>query len=499
MEFDQLSFFQDALSILPEIIVTITLLVVVVLDIIFKDSSLLSNTSLLGLSGSLFVLLIQWNHPASTSFSGSIQLNVFNIAFCFVVVLSAILCIFLSTEYVIRSGMGLAEFLILILGSTLGGMFLCIANELITIFVAFECLGLSSYILAGYAKKDLRSNEAAIKYLLVGGVSSSILAYGFSWLYGLSGGQLQLDYLVNGIAEHNNNILPVWISFICILVGICFKISAVPFHQWAPDVYEGSPTPVVAFLSVGSKAAGLALATRILTIVFPSIQQEWHLVLEIFGFLSMMFGNLIAATQTSLKRMLAYSSISQAGYLIIGIVANTPYGYTSMITYLIIYVFMNLGAFACVVIFGLRTGTDQIRDYTGLYFKDPWLAFSLSVCLLSLGGIPPLAGFFGKLYLFWCGWNSGLYLLVYTGLFTSVISIYYYLRVVKVILTKEAKEMSPYLREYKASPFSLIPNNNIEFGITLCVFFSTTLGFVLNPIINTTNQILITQKFPMSY
>ena len=160
---------------------------------------------------------------------------------------------------------------------------------------------------------------------------------------------------------------------------------------------------------------------------------------------------------------------------------------------------MNLGAFACVVIFGLRTGTDQIRDYTGLYFKDPWLAFSLSVCLLSLGGIPPLAGFFGKLYLFWCGWNSGLYLLVYTGLFTSVISIYYYLRVVKVILTKEAKEMSPYLREYKVSPFSLIPNNNIEFGITLCVFVSTTLGFVLNPIINTTNQILITQKFPMSY
>ena len=167
MQFDQLSVFKDALSILPEIIVTITLLVVVVLDIIFKDSSLLSNTSLLGLSGSLFVLLIQWNHPASTSFSGSIQLNVFNIAFCFVVVLSAILCIFLSTEYVIRSGMGLAEFLILILGSTLGGMFLCIANELITIFVAFECLGLSSYILAGYAKKDLRSNEAAIKYLLV--------------------------------------------------------------------------------------------------------------------------------------------------------------------------------------------------------------------------------------------------------------------------------------------------------------------------------------------
>ena len=170
-----------------------------------------------------------------------------------VLVFSTILCILLSLEYIERSGMEIAMFLTLILGATIGGMFLCIANNLITVFVALECLSLCSYILAGYAKKDVRSNEAALKYLLMGGASSSILVYGFSWLYGLSGGQLQYETLVNGVQNHLAHPLPIWAAFSCIVVGVGFKISAVPFHQWTPDVYEGSPTPVVAFLSVGSK------------------------------------------------------------------------------------------------------------------------------------------------------------------------------------------------------------------------------------------------------
>lgn len=247
----------------------------------------------------------------------------------------------------------------------------------------------------------------------------------------------------------------------------------------------------MAFFSVGSKAAALALATRMLSIVFPSIESQWHVLLELLALLSMIFGNLIAATQTSMKRMLAYSSISQAGYLIIGIVCSNMYGYTGMITYMVTYIFMNLGAFGCVILFGLRTGTDQIRDYTGLYLKDPLLAFCLSVCLLSLAGIPPLAGFFGKLYLFWCGWKSGLYLLVYVALITSVISMYYYLRVVKSMFTRETKEQSSYVRNYLAPPLSLLPTTSIEVGIALCVFISTTLGFVINPIISATSQTLL--------
>lgn len=259
--------------------------------------------------------------------------------------------------------------------------------------------------------------------------------------------------------------------------------------------YFNSPTPVVAFLSVGSKAAGLALATRLLSIVFPAIENQWHEVLEILAVLSMIFGNLIAATQTSMKRMLAYSSISQAGYLIIPIVAGTDDGYASMIIYLITYIFMNLGAFACVIIFGLRTGTDQIRDYTGLYLKDPWLAFCLTISLLSLAGMPPLAGFFGKLYLFWSGWKSGFYLLVYVGLITSVISLYYYLRVVKAMMTKESKEMSTYVREYVVPDTSFMSRSSIEMGVTLCVLASTILGFVINPIIDIAQQTVAISSF----
>jgi NAD(P)H-quinone oxidoreductase subunit 2 len=510
METNQLFSLDNIITILPECVLIISLLTILMIDVINKKSVWLSNIALLGLLTSTFILLYQLknNEFGFTAFFGSFQVDGFTLAFRCLLTLSSALCIPLSTEYIRRSGMTTAEFLIILLTATLGGMFLCGANDLVTIFVSLECLSLSSYLLAGQAKKDIRSNEASLKYLLIGGASSSILVYGFSWLYGLSGGEIQLSKIVTGITNHDIYLssavsfdgrtfgaLGLWVAFVCILVGIGFKISAVPFHQWTPDVYEGSPTPVVAFLSVGSKAAGLALATRLLSIVFPAIEDQWHIVLEILAFLSMVVGNLIAATQTSMKRMLAYSSISQAGYLLIPILVGNSDGYASMITYLIIYTFMNLGAFACTVIFGLRTGTDQIRDYTGLYLKDPWLAFALSICLLSLAGMPPLAGFFGKLYLFWCGWKSHLYFLVYTGLVTSVISLYYYLRVVKAMMTKEVKEMSSYVREYVTPSMSIFSSSSIEVGVTLCVIASSILGFFMNPIIDVTKQSMLLNNF----
>lgn len=498
MNTEQLLSLQNLVSILPECILIIALVLVLILDVTIKKTNWLSNISLIGLLVSTLLLAFQIKTEVSTVFFGSFQVDGFSVVFRCIIALSSALCIPLSTEYIRRAGMAMSEFLIFLLTATLGGMFLCGANDLVTIFVSLECLGLSSYLLAGYAKRDVRSNEAAIKYLLMGGASSSILAYGFSWLYGLSGGKLQLPEIVTGLNQHVVYPFGIWVAFICILVGIGFKISAVPFHQWTPDVYEGSPTPVVAFLSVGSKAAGLALTIKLLTIVFSSIQNDWHPILEILALLSMIFGNLIAATQTSMKRMLAYSSISQAGYLIIGLLTGTVDGYASMITYLITYTFMNLGAFACVIIFGMRTGSDQIRDYTGLYLKDPWLAFCLSICLLSLAGMPPLAGFFGKLYLFWGGWKSNLYLLVYTGLITSVISLYYYLRVVKAMLTKEPKEMSIYVQDYILPTVSLTSRSAIEVGVALCVFVSLSLGIIMNPIINVTQEaVLISSLIPI--
>ncbi|CAI0433458.1 unnamed protein product [Linum tenue] len=366
------------------------------------------------------------------------QTNNFNEIFQFLILLCSTLCIPLSVEYIECTEMAITEFLLFVLTATLGGMFLCGANDLITIFVALECFSLCSYLLSGYTKKDVRSNEATMKYLLMGGASSSILVHGFSWLYGSSGGEIELQEIVNGLINTQMYNSPgISIALIFITVGIGFKLSLAPSHQWTPDVYEG---------------------------------------------VRMIVGNLIAITQTSMKRMLAYSSIGQIGYVIIGIiVGDSNGGYASMITYMLFYISMNLGTFACIVLFGLRTGTDNIRDYAGLYTKDPFLALSLALCLLSLGGLPPLAGFFGKLHLFWCGWQAGLSFLVSIGLLTSVVSIYYYLKIIKLLMTGRNQEITPHVRNYRRSP--LRSNNSIELSMIVCVIASTIPGISMNPII----------------
>nr|YP_010396096.1 NADH-plastoquinone oxidoreductase subunit 2 [Tulipa gesneriana]YP_010396112.1 NADH-plastoquinone oxidoreductase subunit 2 [Tulipa gesneriana]UQJ74120.1 NADH-plastoquinone oxidoreductase subunit 2 [Tulipa gesneriana]UQJ74121.1 NADH-plastoquinone oxidoreductase subunit 2 [Tulipa gesneriana]WBG72852.1 NADH-plastoquinone oxidoreductase subunit 2 [Tulipa gesneriana]WBG72853.1 NADH-plastoquinone oxidoreductase subunit 2 [Tulipa gesneriana] len=440
----------------------------------------ISSTSLVI---SITALLFRWREEPLISFSGNFQTNNFNEIFQFLILLCSTLCIPLSVEYIECTEMAITEFLLFVLTATLGGMFLCGANDLITIFVAPECFSLCSYLLSGYTKRDVRSNEATTKYLLMGGASSSILVHGFSWLYGSSGGEIELQEIVNGLINTQMYNSPgISIALISITVGIGFKLSPAPFHQWTPDVYEGSPTPVVAFLSVTSKVAASASATRILDIPFYFSSNEWHLLLEILAILSMILGNLIAITQTSMKRMLAYSSIGQIGYVIIGIiVGDSNDGYASMITYMLFYISMNLGTFACIVSFGLRTGTDNIRDYAGLYTKDPFLALSLALCLLSLGGLPPLAGFFGKLYLFWCGWQAGLYFLVSIGLLTSVVSIYYYLKIIKLLMTGRNQEITPHVRNYRRSP--LRSNNYIELSMTVCVIASTIPGISMNPIL----------------
>nr|YP_009040449.1 NADH-plastoquinone oxidoreductase subunit 2 [Neyraudia reynaudiana]YP_009040466.1 NADH-plastoquinone oxidoreductase subunit 2 [Neyraudia reynaudiana]YP_009411262.1 NADH-plastoquinone oxidoreductase subunit 2 [Triraphis longipes]YP_009411277.1 NADH-plastoquinone oxidoreductase subunit 2 [Triraphis longipes]YP_009655844.1 NdhB [Triraphis mollis]YP_009655859.1 NdhB [Triraphis mollis]AGW46783.1 NADH-plastoquinone oxidoreductase subunit 2 [Neyraudia reynaudiana]AGW46801.1 NADH-plastoquinone ox len=471
--------------IFPECILIFGLILLLMIDLTSDQKDrpwfyFISSTSLVI---SITALLFRWREEPIISFSGNFQTNNFNEIFQFLILLCSTLCIPLSVEYIECTEMPITEFLLFVLTATLGGMFLCGANDLITIFVAPECFSLCSYLLSGYTKRDLRSNEATMKYLLMGGASSSILVHGFSWLYGSSGGEIELQEIVNGLINTQMYNSPgISIALIFITVGLGFKLSPAPFHQWTPDVYEGSPTPVVAFLSVTSKVAASASATRILDIPFYFSSNEWHLLLEILAILSMILGNLLAITQTSMKRMLAYSSIGQIGYVIIGIiVGDSNDGYASMITYMLFYISMNLGTFACIVLFGLRTGTDNIRDYAGLYTKDPFLALSLALCLLSLGGLPPLAGFFGKLYLFWCGWQAGLYFLVSIGLLTSVLSIYYYLKIIKLLMTGRNQEITPYVRNYRRSP--LRSNNSIELSMTVCVIASTIPGISMNPIL----------------
>nr|WRW11189.1 NADH dehydrogenase subunit B [Coelostegia griffithii]WRW11204.1 NADH dehydrogenase subunit B [Coelostegia griffithii] len=475
----------DGSFIFPECILIFGLILLLMIDSTSdqKDIPWLYFISSTSLVMSITALLFRWREEPMISFSGNFQTNNFNEIFQFLILLCSTLCIPLSVEYIECTEMAITEFLLFVLTATLGGMFLCGANDLITIFVAPECFNLCSYLLSGYTKKDVRSNEATTKYLLMGGASSSILVHGFSWLYGSSGGEIELQEIVNGLINTQMYNSPgISIALIFITVGIGFKLSPAPSHQWTPDVYEGSPTPVVAFLSLTSKVAASALATRIFDIPFYFSSNEWHLLLEILAILSMILGNLIAITQTSMKRMLAYSSIGQIGYVIIGIiVGDSNGGYASMITYMLFYISMNLGTFACIVLFGLRTGTDNIRDYAGLYTKDPFLALSLALCLLSLGGLPPLAGFFGKLHLFWCGWQAGLYFLVSIGLLTSVVSIYYYLKIIKLLMTGRNQEITPYVRNYRRSP--LRSNNSIELSMIVCVIASTIPGISMNPII----------------
>nr|YP_010036338.1 NADH-plastoquinone oxidoreductase subunit 2 [Cotyledon tomentosa]YP_010036353.1 NADH-plastoquinone oxidoreductase subunit 2 [Cotyledon tomentosa]YP_011026139.1 NADH-plastoquinone oxidoreductase subunit 2 [Adromischus cristatus]YP_011026154.1 NADH-plastoquinone oxidoreductase subunit 2 [Adromischus cristatus]QQW46880.1 NADH-plastoquinone oxidoreductase subunit 2 [Cotyledon tomentosa]QQW46895.1 NADH-plastoquinone oxidoreductase subunit 2 [Cotyledon tomentosa]QWX90378.1 NADH-plastoquinone oxi len=475
----------DGSLIFPECILIFGLILLLMIDSTSdqKDIPWLYFISSTSLVMSIAALLFRWREEPMIRFSGNFQTNNFNEIFQFLILLCSTLCIPLSVEYIECTEMAITEFLLFVLTATLGGMFLCGANDLITIFVALECFSLCSYLLSGYTKKDVRSNEATTKYLLMGGASSSILVHGFSWLYGSSGGEIELQEIVNGLINTQMYNSPgISIALIFITVGIGFKLSPAPSHQWTPDVYEGSPTPVVAFLSVTSKVAASASATRIFDIPFYFSSNEWHLLLEILAILSMILGNLIAITQTSMKRMLAYSSIGQIGYIIIGIiVGDSNGGYASMITYMLFYISMNLGTFACIVSFGLRTGTDNIRDYAGLYTKDPFLALSLALCLLSLGGLPPLAGFFGKLHLFWCGWQAGLYFLVSIGLLTSVVSIYYYLKIIKLLMTGRNQEITPQVRNYRRSP--LRSNNSIELSMIVCVIASTIPGISMNPII----------------
>lgn len=423
MDFANLATQLNAGAILPEGIVLATLLFVLVGDLITGRTSsarwspYLAIVGLLAATGSLY---FQWDITNPISFLGAFNGDALSVVFRGVIALSAIVTILISIRYVEQTGTALAEFIVILLTATLGGMFLSASDELVMIFVSLETLSISSYLLTGYMKRDPRSNEAALKYLLIGAASSAIFLYGVSLLYGLSGGETRLSAITTSILANNGEqSLGVVIALVFVIAGIAFKIAAVPFHQWTPDVYEGSPTPVVAFLSVGSKAAGFALAIRLLVSAFPMATEQWRFVLTALAILSMVLGNVVALAQTSMKRMLAYSSIAQAGFVMIGLVIGTEEGYASMVFYLLVYLFMNLGGFACVILFALRTGTDEITEYSGLYQKDPLLTLCLSICLLSLGGIPPLAGFFGKIYLFWAGWKSGAYTLVLLGLITD--------------------------------------------------------------------------------
>jgi NADH-quinone oxidoreductase subunit N len=311
--------------------------------------------------------------------------------------------------------------------------------DLITIFIGLETMAVSFYILAGFIKPNQRSNEAAVKYFLLGAFSLGILLYGMSLMYGLSGTtNLRTMATVFTGQEHDPRLV---LAVILVVAGVGFKIAAVPFHMWAPDVYEGAPTPVTAFLSVGSKAASFAMVIRIFVEGLPSMNADWRLLFEILAIITMTVGNVAAVTQTNVKRMLAYSSIAHAGYILIGIVAWTPTnprGITAALIYLLVYSFMQLGAFAVVVMLRRQDVVgDELKDFSGLHFRNPFAAFAMLLFMLSLGGIPPTAGFMGKFWLFSAAIDAHYYGLAVIGVLNSAISLYYYIRIVVFMYLKK--------------------------------------------------------------
>jgi NAD(P)H-quinone oxidoreductase subunit 2 len=474
----------NAGAIAPEVAVLLTLVVCLVVDLAGEKaaSRWVPPICYGGLSASLVLLALQWNSPLEPSFLGSFLADNLAIAFRAVVAASTLISLLLSWRYVERSGTPMGEYAAILLAATLGAMFLCGSTDLVSIFISLETLSVASYLLAGYMKRDARSSEAALKYLLVGSAAAAVFLYGASLLYGLSGGATSLATI--GVALQTSASPITALALVFVLATVAFKIAAVPFHQWTPDVYEGSPTPVVAFLSVGSKAAGFALAVRLLVGCFESFDAQWKFLFTVLAVLSMVLGNVVALAQTSMKRMLAYSSIGQAGFVMIGLVCGTEDGFSAMVLYMAAYLFMNLGAFACIILFSLRTGSDRIADYAGLYQKDPLITLGLSLCLLSLGGIPPMLGFFAKIYLFFAGWADHQYLLVVVGLVTSVVSIYYYISVIKMMVVKEPQDASDVVKAYPAITWNLAGMQPLRAALVGCVVITAVGGVLSSPLFN---------------
>ncbi len=367
---------------------------------------------------------------------GLIAVDQFALFFKVLFLGAAAITVLMSVRYLEVEGASPGEYYFLILCATLGMMIMAGGIDLITIFIGLETMAVSFYILAGFIKPSQRSNEAAVKYFLLGAFSLGILLYGMSLMYGLSG-TTSLRTMATAFAGQTHDPRLV-LAVILVVAGVGFKIAAVPFHMWAPDVYEGAPTPVTAFLSVGSKAASFAMLLRIFLEGLPAMSADWRLLFWVLSAITMTAGNVAAVTQTNVKRMLAYSSIAHAGYLLIGVVVGTERGVTAMLIYLFVYAFMQLGAFAVIVMLRRRDVIgDELKDFSGLSFRNPFAAFAMLIFMLSLGGIPPTAGFMGKFWLFSAAIDQHYYWLAVIGVLNSAISLYYYIRIVVFMYLKK--------------------------------------------------------------
>src|SRR5215471_17620967 len=429
----------DFYYILPELVLTGGALIVLIADVLLPRGSKALGWITLVVIGATLASLTPFTSTHVEVAHGLLAVDRFALFFKILFLGAAAITVLISMKYLEIERVSPGEYYFLILCATLGMMILAGGIDLISIFIGLETMAVAFYILTGFIKPNPRSNEAAVKYFLLGAFSVGILLYGMSLMYGLSG-TTGLRAMATAFVGQERD-LRLILAVILVVAGVGFKIAAVPFHMWAPDVYEGAPTPVTAFLSVGSKAASFAMLLRIFLEGLPSMSADWRLLFEALAIVTMTVGNLAALTQSNIKRMLAYSSIAHAGYLLIGIVAagaGYSRGVTAALIYLFIYAFMQLGAFAVIILMRRQDVIgDELKDLSGLSSRRPAAAFAMLLFMLSLGGIPPTAGFMGKFWLFGAAIEAGYVWLAVIGVLNSAISLYYYIRVVVFMYLKK--------------------------------------------------------------
>jgi NADH-quinone oxidoreductase subunit N len=445
---------------MPQLVIVSTLFIVLIFDMFDSISKKVLGWMTIVGSGIALVKSIQMLQAGTneTQFNEMFRVDSYSLFFNIIFLVSTILVALISISYLGRDDKKQGPYYLLILLATLGMMLMAAGNELIIVFLGLELMSLSLYVLAGYFRESPASSEAGMKYLLLGAFASAFFLYGIALIYGATG-TTSIPQIAEYLTANGKSPLLLAGTFL-LIVGFGFKVAMVPFHQWAPDVYEGAPTTIAAFISAGPKAAGFAAFLRIFLEALPVIQNEWRVAIVLLAMLTMTVGNVIAIAQTNIKRMLAYSSIAHAGYVMIGLAAasnaNTAIrdeGVSSAMLYLLIYCVMNIGAFGAVILAKTADGESlMISDYAGLGFRKPLLGMFMTVMLLSLAGFPPTAGFVGKLYLFKSAIGAELYLLVIVGAINTAISAFYYLRVVVTMYMREPEEEL----EFKSYPSTLI-------------------------------------------
>lgn len=441
----------DLVPAMPEIFLTLAAMALLMLGVFQRDGDaaalirsnrLMLRLGTLALALTLLLVVTISARGALLSFGGMFVVDDYAIFFKVLVLLASALCLIISQEYLELRGIARFEYIVLLMLATTGMMLMVSANDFIALYLGLEMQSLALYVIASFHRDEVRSVEAGLKYFVLGALASGMLLYGISLLYGYSGTTGFIAF--RGVLDGLQGALPpigVIVGLVFVIAGLAFKVSAVPFHMWTPDVYEGAPTPVTAFFSLAPKFAAIALLLRVMMEPFGDLIVQWQQIIVFISIASMLLGAFAAIGQTNIKRLMAYSSIGHVGYALIGLAVGGQQGIRGVLIYMAIYLFMNLGAFTCILC--MRRGQQMVEgiyDLAGLSRTNPMMALALAIFLFSLAGIPPLAGFFGKLYIFLAAVDGGLYTLAVIGVLSSVVGAYYYIRIVKVMYFDQLTE-----------------------------------------------------------